>query len=156
MKRLLLCFSLLAINFHISAQVIIEQTVIAAQGGDLSGEVQLQVVVGETIVTQQANSNLSANIGFLQPQFNLVSTEDELNQKLVVSVYPNPCREYVLIETQNEKPLHFEIFTQAGSLVRSGTLTSTNILDVQTLIPGMYHLQVFQDQNHFSTSLFKS
>jgi hypothetical protein len=57
------------------------------------------------------------------------------------SIYPNPVRETLFLhelETFNS----YSLFDLSGRKVQSGTISSSHQIDVRTLKPGIYHLNL--------------
>ena len=155
MKRLLLSFVLLVFAFSSYSQSKLEQHVISSQGGLTSNGIFLQYVIGEAVVSQQANTSLSINIGFLQPQLRLVSVQDP-NPIASIKVYPNPCREKVFIELDNPEPVDYQLFNEIGQLIKKGNLSASMILPLDNINAGLYHLQLIQGNFSTTTSLIKT
>jgi hypothetical protein len=155
MKRLLLSFGLLVFALSGFSQTKLEQHVISSQGGNTSNGVSLQYVVGETVVSQQANTSISVNIGFLQPQLRLVSIQEQ-DPLMSLKVYPNPCREKVFIESVIPESVDYYLFNENGQIVKKGKLTESMILPMINLTPGLYHLQLIQGKFSSTTSLIKT
>jgi hypothetical protein len=69
----------------------------------------------------------------------------ETAEKEEISVYPNPVRDYVLIQT-TEFNLRIDIYNLIGQLVKT-TKLENNRLDLSKLIEGIYIIKIYNNQN---------
>ncbi|GEP52542.1 hypothetical protein FNO01nite_32140 [Flavobacterium noncentrifugens] len=61
-------------------------------------------------------------------------------KKLIL--YPNPGGEYVRIKSEIAKDLDTKIYSLTGQLVKQGNYQSEENIDISTLSPGLYFVQV--------------
>ena len=131
------------------AQEIIRQS--TGQGGgsytiNLNGEQQfVQQSIGQaSAIGIYANAENELRQGFIQPN-SLLSIEVE-KEKIDLSVWPNPFRDGLKIEIQNEisGQLEIEIRDLLGRLVYSDMINSTglNVLELGHLTRGSYMLSI--------------
>ena len=69
-----------------------------------------------------------------------------------VSVYPNPATSYVTIDTDAER-FRTSVYSTDGRLLDSRPMINGETLDVTTLAPGLYLLDVVTDKGHHCTRL---
>jgi hypothetical protein len=71
-----------------------------------------------------------------------------------VSVYPNPCNDFLTIKTGLTKDNHFSdytIYNIAGMQIQSGDINSSiHMIDVGNLVPGIYMIRIkgFENVNN--------
>jgi hypothetical protein len=74
-------------------------------------------------------------------------------------VYPNPAKEYIIIKTEQEGDLSYEIFNSAGRMVLSGNALNGQQIDISGLSKGIYVLRAgdgysIKDDVSFFTKIF--
>lgn len=153
MKQLLL-MALLAIPLLSNAQSI-SREVIGSAGEELSStNIQLNISVGEAVITTLESPNILLTQGFQQPEVNL-GTVDELQLNNEISMYPNPASDvlnlkFISNELSSEQ-IMVRIFDVGGQLVlqEDGELfpgsSQSFQLDVNSLRTGHYQLLVLTD-----------
>jgi hypothetical protein len=67
-----------------------------------------------------------------------------------IKIYPNPASNFIHIELENTNTALVSIFDTRGKQVLS---TSKNKMDVSQLNPGLYIVEVYQDNNSFQSKL---
>ncbi len=73
----------------------------------------------------------------------------------VLKSYPNPATSFVQVNLQNRGvDASYKIVNTIGQLVQKGSLIDANI-NVSSLTPGIYILQVSDGQKAFRTKLVK-
>ena len=76
------------------------------------------------------------------------SINNTLTETDILSVYPNPANNILIIEHKDFKPLTFEIVNALGQKTLNGQLTSEKtILDISHLQPGIYLLKINDEVN---------
>ncbi|MEI6755287.1 MAG: T9SS type A sorting domain-containing protein [Paludibacter sp.] len=79
-------------------------------------------------------------IAFFGHDFN-VGVNDIINSK--ISIFPNPCKEYINIDVSNKTNFTIKIYNLTGVLVRNETITAnTTKIDMSTLPSGIYLLKI--------------
>lgn len=74
-------------------------------------------------------------------------------QRLSFKMYPNPAYgKTISIVTDNDSPKQISIYDVFGEMLISETLHS-NVLDITRLIPGVYVLQVIQENQRLTRKL---
>ena len=139
------CLSLVWSHGNLSAQVSLENDVIAATGhsGVVAG-LTISATVGEAVTTTIANSQSVLTQGFHQSQLTIVPVSDIVTDN-PVSVFPNPATTSctVAFGRMNNADLRYYLFDQQGRTVLQGSLkpgVSRYQLELATLAPGVYQL----------------
>lgn len=104
----------------------------------LNGETYYQTAVYTQILTNSVGCDstilLDLDLGFTG------LTEDG---EVLFSVYPNPTRDYLYIESNLERDLSFSLFDSRGRKVLKGeTKESFQTIDLSEFNPGLYYLKV--------------
>jgi hypothetical protein len=69
-----------------------------------------------------------------------------------IRVYPNPARDVLHVQLPGEGPARLTVFNNAWLPVRQLDARGDNVsIDLRSLRPGVYYLQVFQDGKSYST-----
>ncbi len=76
---------------------------------------------------------------------------------LDVSVFPNPAKDYVFIESQENNRLSYQIISANGSVVSEGMVApnTKEQINIQHLAPGIYHIRATNDQAIISFKMIK-
>ena len=142
MKRLILSFALFVFVANGFAQTVLEQYIVNSAGESTSNGLMIDFALGEPIVSNQTTLGVITNIGFLQPQLRLVSVKETTESNGEVKVYPNPCRDFTIIETELDNMAHYRLFSESGQLCKSGQFNGRMILAVNDFPSGLYHLSI--------------
>jgi len=61
----------------------------------------------------------------------------------IVQIYPNPCTNQLSLDFDiaNANPINYQIFSPSGSMVKAGTVNSTQSISVELLRTGLYLIQ---------------
>lgn len=115
-----------------------ELFVIGSSGGYSEGASHnLSWTMGEVIVTTATAVNHDATQGFHQPDVHVLSVEEY--KPLDISVYPNPARDIINIESSENSKL--SIYDIQGKFVDTMDITSnTTSIDMSYLSRGTYTL----------------
>lgn len=153
MKQILFTV-LLTIPILSNAQLI-SREFIGSAGEELSStNIQLNISVGEAVITTLESPNIVLTQGFQQPEVNL-GTVDELQLNNEISMYPNPATDELhlkfLSDELSSEQITVRIFDVGGQLVlqEDGQLfpgsSQSFQLNVNSLRTGHYHLLVLTD-----------
>jgi hypothetical protein len=134
------------------------QETILASGSDASGSGgSSSYSVGQVIYTINTGTPGSVAHGVQQPyEISDVSTgiEEAKGMDLLLSVYPNPATEYLILKVDNIdlSALSFQLFDITGKLLQNKRITSNEtIIDMNILVPSTYFLKVIQSNEAVKT-----
>jgi hypothetical protein len=145
MKRSILFLFTILLAFSLSAQV--KQEVIASAGGySVASGVSLSWTLGETIIPTYTNGGLTLTHGF-QQQLIVTAIEENLEDVVKVTLYPNPASDVVNIKL--ESPLDGEVklflLDSRGKLIKTDFMEETAVekeINLQDLPAGLYLLKM--------------
>ena len=81
--------------------------------------------------------------------------ENNSNDALtIVSLYPNPTRDILNIETNSATKLNYTVINYLGQVVKSGSIEN-NSLNVSNLNAGVYILQINDGQKSITKKFIK-
>lgn len=73
---------------------------------------------------------------------------DEMdNSETNVSISPNPANDFVIVSSEIDQLMRFELYNSLGQKVNSGSFTKSNKLDVSKLECGIYFITVYDEGN---------
>ncbi|NJK94145.1 MAG: T9SS type A sorting domain-containing protein [Bacteroidales bacterium] len=61
----------------------------------------------------------------------------------MVNIYPNPTKDFINIETGNDKPLKFKIYNISGYLIKTEYIISKGTIDLSYLPAGVYFMESY-------------
>lgn len=131
---------------------------VTCTGGEtfVAQDYSLDFAIGEPIVESYLLENKLLTQGFLQEKLGPTAVNELRSDAINVKLYPNPAREYLTIDCQNNNsPFWYEIVNTTGS--SSGKKACKNfpeILDVSNLKPGIYLLRLSNSANDQFSSIF--
>ena len=86
------------------------------------------------------------NVSFIRICNPVISSILDNDNEQVLSVYPNPAKDHILIDTKEE--LDFVIFDATGSKILNDRLnTGRNIIDISNFISGIYFYKVLSQKD---------
>lgn len=130
-----------------SVHAQVKQEVIASAGGyNLNGNLSISWTLGETIIPTFQNGDLILTHGF-QQQLIVTSVEENLEELVKVTVYPNPASDNINISF--DEPLDGEVrvflINSQGKLVKTDVIGETIIekqMNLQDFPSGVYYLKL--------------
>jgi hypothetical protein len=148
MKRNL--FILITILFVLSANAQKQEVIATAGGYNVNGTLTISWTLGETIIPTFQNGNLILTHGF-QQQLIVTTVEENLEDLVKVTVYPNPASDNLNIRF--DEPLDSEVtvhlINAQGKLVKTDVMEVTVLekqINLQDLPAGAYFLKLTKDK----------
>jgi hypothetical protein len=126
----------------ISSSLVFAQDVVrsAIYSGTNSSTAKVQQTVGQPIAPKSQSSFL---YGFQAP----ILIKVEVNMTTAISIYPNPVREILNIQTPTPKHF-FTLYALSGNLVRKGDLLEKQgAISLQNLPKGVYLLRIYDNKD---------
>jgi hypothetical protein len=145
MKRSILFIFTILLAFSLSAQV--KQEVIASAGGySVASGVSLSWTLGETIIPTFTNEKLTLTHGF-QQQLIVTAVEENLEDVVKVTLYPNPASDIVNIKLGSPLDGEVKLFLldSRGKLIKTDFMEETAVekeINLQDLPAGLYLLKM--------------
>jgi hypothetical protein len=145
MKRSILFIFTILLAFSLSAQV--KQEVIASAGGySVASGVSLSWTLGETIIPTFTNGGLTLTHGF-QQQLIVTAVEENLEDVVKVTLYPNPASDIVNIKLGSPLDGEVKLFLldSRGKLIKTDFMEETAVekeINLQDLPAGLYLLKM--------------
>lgn len=145
MKKFLLILATVVLSLTVTAQV--KQEVIASAGGyATSSNITLSWTLGETIIPTFSSSNIILTHGF-QSVLKTVVVEENIEDEVTVTVYPNPTSE--LINIAFDEPVDAEIkvylLNAVGRMVKTDFIEEAmqeKQINMQDLPSGIYYIKL--------------
>ena len=150
MKRSILIITLLLFAVSIGAQQI-KQDVIASAGGfnkSVDNSISISWTLGETLVSSftSGDGSLILTYGF-QQKLIITAIEENIDDAVEVTVYPNPTSEVVNISFGKviDKEILVYLLDAQGKLVKTDRIETsavTKTLNMQDLPAGIYYIRL--------------
>ncbi len=153
-KQLKLCTVLL---FGLGFTGLQAQTSINASGGNASGSGgSSSYSVGQVVYQPHTGTNGSVVEGVQQPyEISVVTTiEDVKGINLLVSAYPNPADDYLLLKVEGDKliDLSYQLYDIQGKILQSGKITGNQAsIAMGNLVTATYFVKVIQGNKEVRT-----
>ena len=113
----------------------ISQQVFASAG---KGSANFDYTIGEPLTLPLQNTRTLITQGFHQPEFVVVSTENLL-VNYNISLFPNPCTNFLSIQADVTEPINVEIMDVNGkSLILQNNINANNPISVESISAGVY------------------
>lgn len=121
--------------------------VISSAGDDLMSENGgLYISIGEALNTEIDEGDLMISQGFLQVTVNGNSVAADQLLRENIKVYPNPVRQYLMMEFEDNKSQYFyRLIDQSGHELMIGEIDSSKKLSLGSLQEGMYYITIIKD-----------
>jgi hypothetical protein len=152
MKRSILIFIMTLLAVSVGAQQI-KQEVIATAGGynkSADNSISISWTLGETIIPtfKSQDGTLILTHGF-QQKLIITSVEENLEEQVKVTIYPNPTSETIniLFETATDKVISVYLVDSQGKMVKTDQIEATVLekpIDMQDLPAGIYYLRLIK------------
>ena len=139
------------------------QEAVSTTGGDATGSGgTIAYSAGQVVYTLNTGTNGSVAQGVQQPyEISIVTgIEEAVEIMLIVTAYPNPTSDYLLLKAENDKfkDYYFQLFDLNGKLFQSNKLEGYETeIDMSNLSSGAYFLRIFDQNKEIKTfKIFKN
>lgn len=149
MKKLQLLLYVLLFSWVVNGQ---DLQLISSSGGDETFlGLNVQYSVGEPVIFSESFAGYMITQGFHQFDWGSVNV-NELEEKVDVSVYPNPIQRELLVKSSVKEHLTFTLTDYTGKTIKQGNLNSYMRINVENYTNGQYVLSVFNKNNQLQKS----
>lgn len=158
-KNLFYCqflFLILYIN-NLSAQTVTPDVINSAGSGTyVAGSTNIEVAVGESLISTLSDSNSFITQGFLQPRYNIITGILNIDNNSYIRIFPVPATSNLYIEYKNIRIKQVRVVDILGRIVFSAN-TGINSIITSGLPAGLYILNVFTDRSsqHYDLKFIK-
>ena len=133
-----------------------QQAVTTAGGNTTSSAGSVSYSVGQIVCKTQIGSSGSVSQGIQQPyEISILTGLDEAQGiNLVLSAYPNPAIDYVILKVENYKTenLTYHLYDIGGKLIESRKIVSSiETIGVENLQSAIYFLKVINNNTEVKT-----
>lgn len=128
------------------------QEVISSQGDSYSNSGgSIDFTIGETVTFTGTDGTNDLTQGFHQTNWSFVGIDDHLPE-VIITVYPNPMEETLVISTEKFENVHYQMIDASGRIVRENKLTEANTkIVVGELAPGNYQIVLSENEGQMKT-----
>jgi len=150
-------FFLIFLLWGFSLALTQAQTNISAIGGDASGSGgSVSYSIGQVVYTTNTGTNGSVAQGVQQPyEISVVSTIEEAKGiNLMVSAYPNPTTDYLILDVPDFDLLTFafHLYDMQGKLLQNEIINDSHTrIAMNNLATAVYFVKVFQNNKEVKT-----
>jgi hypothetical protein len=157
MKNLFLIVTVFIFSFKLSAQQTGPEVV--ASGGDYqeNGGIKLSWTLGEIVTETAENQDVILTQGFQQSDFNLTSVEERISSEINVSIFPNPAKDYVLVDIKSKEKRKFNIFLidVNGSVVKQQKVESLENriqINISEFSNSLYFIKLIDEETGYANT----
>ena len=143
MKRpLIMAGILFCLTVSLQSQALSPQVVASSGKGFLSSTNQIDFTIGEVVTSSLTSGNNYLTQGFYQPEI-LFTAIENAGHEITFSLYPNPTKQFVTVESGQESDMQVRVFNALGNMVQASNLFKQKItIDLQSLVSGNYILVI--------------
>jgi len=152
MKLTIVVLAMLISTFGYSQKITAD--VINSSGSTLTnGDTEMIVNIGEPIIAEPSNGNVTISQGLLQVSLLDPSVSNELVLQETMEVFPNPTQNILTVKFEDPQGEYkFRLVNSQGKVVLShSSKDSVNQLDVDHLVTGIYHLFIVNEEHQYQT-----
>ena len=156
MKNLIYSISKIFLMLFLSISGICKaQQAIVASGNDAqSANGSVSYSVGQMFTQNLSSASGNVNQGVQQPyEISTLSTNESVKQQ-AISVYPNPVKDFLIVDLSSEKIKNakYQLFDGSGKVIHQGDLKNIkNEINTSTLVSGLYILSINSDGRSIKT-----
>lgn len=101
--------------------------------------------IGQVSAPTLIRPDQSYEIGFMHciACKKIVSNSIPLSQENEIQVYPNPADSWVILASDYQRPVTFQLINMTGQVLQSGELQKEKKVDLKTLATGLYTFVFF-------------
>ena len=141
MNKIAVLIMLVIVNHTLISQTISAGTISSFAGSVSNSTISINYSVGENAISTVSNTSNYVTQGFLQPELSISTGVIEINEKLDISVFPNPCIDFVSIKSINL--VSWIVYDSAGKVVLNG---NENRVEAEHFALGIYLLEITDKQ----------
>ena len=140
MKHKILLPSCLLLMASFAFSQSISLSVIALAGGyeKTPSGISVSWTIGEPVVDPLKSDNAILTQGFQQPHLTLSTAYEDPSFDYRLTIFPNPVSGELIMQTDFKKQVDFKLIDLSGKLIKEGSWSNNNALDVSDLSPGIY------------------
>ena len=153
-KTLCLTMSVIAMEFHVSAQSI-EKAVIVTSGNTISNNnVSMTYTVGQPTTEMRTSENLAVTGQYQQTEVGkmVAGLLDKKDISSQLAAYPNPVSKILNLYLNSKEVNEYKVdmYNTNGEIVKTGKWLSDKtplLLDLSGIAMGTYYIKVFSERN---------
>jgi hypothetical protein len=129
------------------------QEVITTSGGSMADNtVQANWTIGEPITETASNNNAVVTSGFNQPVLTIVSSIENIQTKVELSIFPNPTSQIVNIKYSGQLPVEAKVLSVNGQILSNKKINeASSQLDFSSNAKGIYLIEITEQSGKSNT-----
>jgi hypothetical protein len=140
-KYLFVLLFLISISYTLKGQELVSSS------GNFHHDTNFQMSwsLGEIMIETFSGTNSILTQGFHQSRLSVSSVFVQENSQINVHLYPNPAKDFVVINTDDHSGLTYFLYSLDGRAIKTDRIVShETTLDFQDLSPGVYIIRISQ------------
>ncbi|WP_196889626.1 T9SS type A sorting domain-containing protein [Aureivirga sp. CE67] len=125
----------------------------SASGGEATGDGGVSsYTVGQVVYTSNTGTNGSVEQGVQQPYDISVINVNEIAIDLELSVYPNPTKNYLVLESKDTDNLNFQLIDVIGNVIENRKVNSESLnINLEKHPAAIYFLKITKNNQLVKT-----
>ncbi|MFN8283260.1 MAG: T9SS type A sorting domain-containing protein [Chitinophagales bacterium] len=150
MKKLSCVFLfVIYIKANLYAQQVMPEVICAGSGSLKNSSVNMDYVIGETVIATMKSSNNQLSSGFEQSTYTITAVKDNITE-IQVSLFPNPIKNNLILQSKDVhlKNGKYQLTDMNGKLIMEGNVANENtIIDCSSFATATYYLMLMNEKN---------
>jgi len=129
------------------------QEVVTTSGGSMSdNNILANWTIGEPIIETYSNNNSIITSGFNQPILKIISSVENIQTKVEISIFPNPTSQIVNIKYSGQLPVVAKVLSDNGQVISNKQISEpTSQLDFSSNAKGIYLIEIIEPSGKSNT-----
>ncbi len=129
------------------------QEVVTTSGGSMSdNNILANWTIGEPITETYSNNNSIITSGINQPLLKIISSVENIQNKIEFSIYPNPTSQIVTIKYSGQLPVIAKVLSINGQVFSNKQINETSSqFDFSTYAKGIYLIEITEQRGKSNT-----
>lgn len=143
---------LLCISGAFTKPVNAQSIITSAGNTGFTTSSSLSWTLGEIVVNTYSSPDVVLTHGFQQATVTVTSITGLTSKDFTISVYPNPAKEFIIMEIEEFKNFSYFLYDEKGKLLQNGVIVDKRTeIKVNNFIPGNYFLKITRRNKDLKT-----
>ncbi|MBA7582072.1 hypothetical protein ES708_23992 [subsurface metagenome] len=161
MKKFILISLHSILPLYLFGQQITPEVIVSSGNYHEGSNVSIAWSLGEIVIETLTENTITLTQGFQQPYYSITSIKEIKDDRINISVFPNPTNDFIKVQIDNPKGLQIivEISDATGRILKNSKIINNSGIeefDLLSLTPGIYFLKIWsKDMSYTHTFLIQ-